>query len=37
MKRAPICVKLPLPPGTLPTVWGEDDRYVASYLSAFPG
>jgi propionyl-CoA synthetase len=32
-----ICVKLPLPPGTLPTLWGDDDRYVASYLSAFPG
>ncbi|MBX5489186.1 MAG: AMP-binding protein, partial [Mycolicibacterium hassiacum] len=27
----------PLPPGTLPTLWGDDDRYVASYLSAFPG
>jgi propionyl-CoA synthetase len=32
-----ICVRLPLPPGTLPTVFGDDDRYVASYLSAFPG
>ena len=32
-----ICVKLPLPPGTLPTLWGDDDRYVASYLSAYPG
>ena len=32
-----ICVKLPLPPGTLPTLWGDDDRFVASYLSAFPG
>jgi propionyl-CoA synthetase len=32
-----ICVKLPLPPGTLPTLWGDDDRYVASYLNAFPG
>ncbi|MGE2717010.1 propionyl-CoA synthetase [Mycolicibacterium litorale] len=32
-----ICVKLPLPPGTLPTLWGDDDRYVASYLRAFPG
>ena len=31
-----ICVKLPLPPGTLPTLWGDDDRYVASYLSAYP-
>ncbi|MDV3129070.1 propionyl-CoA synthetase [Mycobacterium sp. 21AC1] len=32
-----ICVKLPLPPGTLPTLWGDDNRYVSSYLSAFPG
>jgi propionyl-CoA synthetase len=32
-----ICLKLPLPPGTLPTLWGDDERYVASYLSTFPG
>jgi len=32
-----ICIRLPLPPGTLPTLWQDDDRYVASYLSAFPG
>ncbi|GAB3594083.1 propionyl-CoA synthetase [Angustibacter peucedani] len=32
-----ICLKLPMPPGTLPTLWGDDDRYVQSYLSAFPG
>ncbi|WP_029138360.1 acetate--CoA ligase [Nakamurella lactea] len=32
-----VCIELPLPPGTLPTLWGDDDRYVASYLSAFPG
>lgn len=32
-----ICVKLPLPPGTLPTLWGDDNRYVASYLRAFDG
>jgi propionyl-CoA synthetase len=32
-----ICVRLPLPPGTLPTLWGDDDRYVSSYLKAFPG
>src|SRR3712207_8668371 len=28
---------LPLPPGTLPTLWGDDERYVASYLASFPG
>ncbi|MGO0577224.1 propionyl-CoA synthetase [Ornithinimicrobium panacihumi] len=32
-----ICIKLPLPPGTLPTLWRDDDRYVSSYLSAFDG
>ncbi|MGE2688672.1 propionyl-CoA synthetase [Mycolicibacterium pulveris] len=32
-----ICVRLPLPPGSLPTLWGDNDRYVASYLSAFSG
>ncbi|MQA27560.1 MAG: AMP-binding protein, partial [Micromonosporaceae bacterium] len=32
-----ICVKLPLPPGTLPTLWGDDERYVRSYLSAHDG
>jgi propionyl-CoA synthetase len=32
-----ICLRLPLPPGTLPTLWGDDERYVASYLSAHEG
>ena len=32
-----ICIKLPMPPGTLPTLWHDDERYVSSYLSAFPG
>ncbi|MFE6937786.1 propionyl-CoA synthetase [Streptomyces chartreusis] len=32
-----IVVKLPLPPGSLPTLWNDDDRYVASYLSAYDG
>ncbi len=32
-----ICIRLPLPPGTLPTLWSDDERYVASYLSAFEG
>ena len=32
-----ICIALPLPPGTLPTLWGDDARYDASYLSAYPG
>jgi propionyl-CoA synthetase len=32
-----ILISLPLPPGCLPTLWQDDDRFVASYLSAFPG
>jgi propionyl-CoA synthetase len=32
-----IVVKLPLPPGALPTLWNADQRYVDSYLSEFPG
>ncbi|GFG55581.1 propionyl-CoA synthetase [Mycolicibacterium agri] len=32
-----ICIRLPLPPGTLPTLWGDDARYQRSYLSEYPG
>jgi propionyl-CoA synthetase len=32
-----ICIRLPMPPGTLPTLWNDDDRYVGSYLAQFPG
>ncbi len=32
-----IAIKLPLPPGTLPTLWNADERYKSSYLAAFPG
>ncbi|WP_339391293.1 acetate--CoA ligase [Brevibacterium metallidurans] len=32
-----IVMKLPLPPGTMATVWGDDSRFVSSYLSAFDG
>lgn len=32
-----IVIDLPLPPGTLPTLWGGDERFIASYLSAFDG
>jgi propionyl-CoA synthetase len=32
-----IAIRLPLPPGTLPTLWNADDRYVESYLTRFPG
>ncbi|MEM6387482.1 MAG: propionyl-CoA synthetase [Pseudomonadota bacterium] len=32
-----IAVKLPLPPGTLPTLWNAEERFKSSYLSTFPG
>jgi len=32
-----ICVRLPLPPGALPTLWRDDERFVTSYLSAYEG
>ena len=32
-----ICVKLPLPPGCLPTLWQDDARFRESYLEDFPG
>ena len=32
-----VVAKLPMPPGTLPTLWQNDTRFVESYLSAFPG
>ena len=32
-----IVVKLPMPPGCLPTLWNNDDRYVESYMAEFPG
>ncbi len=32
-----IAIKLPLPPSCLPTLWGDHDRFKASYLDQFPG
>ncbi len=32
-----IAVRLPLPPGTLPTLWNADARFRKSYLDHFPG
>ncbi len=32
-----IVIKLPLPPGTLPTLWQAEDRFRKSYLERFPG
>ena len=32
-----LVIRLPMPPGTLTTLWGDDQRYIDSYLTAFPG
>ncbi len=32
-----VAIKLPLPPGTLPTLWQNDDKYKESYLETYPG
>ncbi|MGI5127083.1 propionyl-CoA synthetase [Pseudonocardia sp. CA-107938] len=32
-----IVVKLPMPPGALPTLWNDDERFVSSYMAAFDG
>jgi propionyl-CoA synthetase len=36
-KMGAIVVKLPLPPGCLPTLWQQDDRFKESYLEEYPG
>ncbi len=36
-KMGSIVVKLPLPPGCLPTLWNQDDWFKQSYLTEFPG
>ncbi|HIF62194.1 MAG TPA: propionyl-CoA synthetase, partial [Candidatus Pelagibacter sp.] len=32
-----VVVKLPLPPGTFPTLWSADERYKETYMSNYPG
>jgi len=32
-----VVLKEPLPPGCLPTVWGDHQRYLDAYWSAYPG
>jgi propionyl-CoA synthetase len=32
-----VAIRLPLPPGTLPTLWGDDERYRTGYLERYPG
>jgi propionyl-CoA synthetase len=32
-----ICARLPMPPSSLPTLWNAEQRFVETYLSAYPG
>lgn len=32
-----VAVKLPLPPGCLPSLWNNDEGFISSYLERFPG
>ncbi|MEM6262654.1 MAG: propionyl-CoA synthetase [Bacteroidota bacterium] len=32
-----VCIKLPLPPSCLPTLWNNDDRFRSGYLDPYPG
>ncbi|TCK26987.1 propionyl-CoA synthetase [Pseudonocardia endophytica] len=32
-----IVCKLPMPPGALPTLWNDDERFLSSYMQAFDG
>lgn len=32
-----VAIKLPLPPGALLEIWGSKERFISSYLAAFPG
>jgi propionyl-CoA synthetase len=32
-----LALKLPMPPGSSPTLWNADERYKETYLSTFPG
>jgi propionyl-CoA synthetase len=32
-----IVIRLPLPPGCLTTLWGDDQRFISSYLERYPG
>jgi len=36
-KMGSIAIKLPMPPGALPTLWHADDRFRESYLTEFKG
>ena len=36
-KEGIVTIKLPLPPGTITTLWQSDQKYIESYLDSYPG
>ncbi|MEM8916675.1 MAG: AMP-binding protein, partial [Pseudomonadota bacterium] len=32
-----LCAKLPIPPSSFPTIWGNHERYITGYMANFPG
>jgi propionyl-CoA synthetase len=36
-KEGAVAIRLPLPPGTLPTLWRDEARYRDVYLTRYPG
>jgi propionyl-CoA synthetase len=36
-QQGAICIRLPLPPSCLSTLWGSEERFVQAYTSRYPG
>jgi propionyl-CoA synthetase len=36
-EKAVVVIEPPLPPGCMTTLWGDDERFVKTYFSMFPG
>ncbi|HKA86809.1 MAG TPA: propionate--CoA ligase [Haliangiales bacterium] len=36
-EKGVVAIEPPLPPGCMSTVWGQDDRFVETYFTSFPG
>jgi len=36
-REGAVAIRLPLPPGTLPTLWRDDERFRETYLTRYPG
>jgi propionyl-CoA synthetase len=36
-EKAVVVIEPPLPPGCMSTVWGDDERFVKTYFTMFPG